>query len=301
MTQNASPTFYAQNYQASLKLALQDKGGKLLPTVAMGPDVKGFENAVIVDRLGAIEAQQVSGTLQDKTYANNTTERRWVTPVPYDLPQTMDHFEALKMLSDPASKWVENGRRGISRAWDNEITAAFWRTCKSGQNGGSTIAFGSGASAGQVIAVNYDGGGANTSLTVAKLKEAYRIFLANEVDLEMTQLTCAITANDALSLLNEAQYISGDFGRPVLDDGKLKSFMGFNFVHFQRPELDGSGYRRIPVYTKETIEFRAAEMLYTSVNKLTNKRGEPWEAYLMSTFGAARTDEKLLVEIKCTG
>lgn len=294
MTQNASPTFYAQNYQTSLKLALQDMGGRLLPYITQGPDVAGFENAVIVDRIEAAEAQPVTGTLQDKTYQNPNTERLWVTPTPYDYSQTIDRFEALKMLSDPASKWVQASRQAIARAWDNEINSAFWRSTKSGQNGGSTSAF----LAAQQVAVNFDASG-NTGLTVAKLKEARRILIANEVDLDATELYCAITDDQDTDLLNEAQYISADYGRPVLDGKKLKSFLGFNFVHFQRLSTDGSGYRRVPVFTKDAIEFRAAEMLYTSVNQLKNKRGEPWEVYAMSTFGAARTDNKLVVELKC--
>lgn len=294
MTQNASPTFYAQNYATSLKLALQDNGGKLLQHVTMGPDVRGFENAVIVDRIEAAEAQPVTGTLQDKTYQNPTTERLWVTPTPYDYSQTVDHFEALKMLSDPSSKWVEASRKAIARAWDNEINSAFWRATKSGQNGGSTTAF----LAAQQVAVNYDAG-ANTGLTVAKLKAARKLYIANEVDLDATELFVAITDDQDEDLLNEAQYISGDYGRPVMDGKKLKAFLGFNFVHFQRLSTDGSGYRRVPVFTKDAIEFRTAEMLQTSVNKLTTKRGEPWEVYAMSTFGAARTDNKLVVEIKC--
>jgi hypothetical protein len=296
MTQMAAPTFYAQNYATSLKLALQQQGSLLRPFVTEGPSVAGFEKAVVVDRIEAGSAQLVAGTLQDKVYQNPNTERLWVEPVAYDYSQTIDHFDALKMLSDPASKWVMASNWAIGREWDNEINAAFWRSTKSGQNGASTQAF---DTTNQQVAVNFDAAG-NTGLTVTKLKRARRKFLGNEVDIERNPLFAIVTDDQDENLLNEAQYISLDFGdRPVLEDGKLKKFLGINFIHCQRLTTNGSGYRRVPVFTREAIEFRTAENLYTSVNKVTNKRGEPWEVYAMSTFGAARTDNKLVVEVLC--
>lgn len=295
MTQNASPTFYAQNYATTLKPALQQEGSKLLPYITHGPSVKGFEKAVMVDRIESSEAQTVSGTLQAKQYQNPNTERLWVQPISKDHSQIMDHFEALKMLSDPSSTWVQNARNALGRAWDDEIVESMWRDTKSGQDGASTSSF----LAAQQIAVNYDASG-NTGLTVSKLKAARKLFLANHVDLDRVQLMCAITDDQDEDLLNEVQYTSMDFGtKPVLESGKLKSFLGINFVHCQRLATDASGYRRVPVFTKESIEFRDAEMLYTSINKVTTLRGEPWEAYAMSTFGSARTDNKLIVELKC--
>lgn len=297
MTANATPTFYAMSYKTSLMTAIQQKPSRFMGAVTIGESVAGFEKAVVVDRIGAVDAQTVSGTLQTKTYLNPTTERLWVQPVSKDVSLIMDHFEQLKMLSDPSSKFVETSVAAINRAKDDEIIRAFFAATTSGQNAGSTSAF---DTANQQIAVNYDAS-SNTGLTVAKIKRARQLFIRDEVD-ESEELFIAITDDQDKNLLDEAQYISLDYSdQPVLtSEGKLKKFLGFNFIHSQRLGVDGSGYRRVPAWAKSGIEYRPAEELYTNVYRDTNYRGEPWASYVMATFGAARTDNVLVKEILCS-
>lgn len=298
MTANASPTFYAQQYKTSLMMALQQKPSRFMSAVTIGETVTGAKQAVVVDRIGAVEAQTVAGQLQTKTYLNPTTERLWVDPISKDVPLIMDHFEQLKMLSDPSSKFVASAVAAINRAKDDEIIRAAFAATKSGETGASTSAF---DTANQQIAVNEDAAGA-VGLTVAKLKAAREIFLGNEVDMDSEQLYVAITAKQDRDLLNEAQYINLDFdNKPVLDgEGRLKRFLKFEFLHSERLGVDGSSYRRVPIWAKSGIEYRPWEELYTNVYRDTNYRGEPWAAYAMSTFGAARTDNKLVIECLCS-
>jgi len=297
MTAQASPTFYAQEFRTSLRMALQQKGSKLRKIVTEGEMVKGAKQAVVVDRVAAGEAQTVGGQLQDIVYQNPDTERLWVDPISKDHAQTLDHFEALKMLSDPSSKWVMAAEYAIGRAQDDEIIRAAFAATKSGETGGTTQAF---DTANQQIAVNYDAGG-NVGLTVAKLKRARQFFIRNEVDLDSEELFVILTDDQDKNLLDEAQYVSLDYSdKPVLDaDGKLKQFLKFNFVHCQRLGVDGSGYRRVPIFTRSGIEYKPWEEIYTDVSQLKNKRGHPWAVYAMATFGAARTDNKLVVEVLC--
>lgn len=297
MTALASPTFYAQEFRTSLRMALQQRGSKLLSTVTHGDMVAGAKQAVAVDRVEPTEAQTVSGTLQDITYQNGTTLRLWVDPISKDHAQTMDHFEKLKMLSDASSIQVEAARYAIGRAQDDEIIRALFAATKSGETGASTSAF---DTANQQIAVNYDASG-NVGLTVAKLKRARQIFIRNEVDMDNEELTCVITDDQDKNLLDEAQYISLDYSnKPVLDEnGQLKKFLKFNFVHCQRLGVDASSYRRVPIYAKSGLQFRPWEEIVTDVTQLKTKRGLPWQVYSMATFGAARTDNKLVVEVLC--
>lgn len=297
MTANASPTFYAQQFQTSLRMAIQQIPSKLMPCVTIGETVVGAKQAVIVDRIGSVDANTVAGQLQPKTYLNPTTERLWVDPISKDVPLIMDHFEQLKMLSDPSSKFVQTAVAAINRAKDDEIIRAAFAATKSGETGAATSAF---DTTNQQIAVNYDASG-NVGLTVAKLKRARQFFLRDEVDMDREQLFCLITDDQDKNLLDEAQYVSLDYSdKPVLDaEGKLKTFLKFQFVHTQRLGVDASGYRRVPVWAKSGIEYRPWEELYTNVYRDTNYRGEPWAAYCMATFGAARADNKLVKEILC--
>lgn len=294
MSLNINPTFFAQQFKATLELALQQKGSRLRSTI-MNETVTGAKQAVVVDRLEAVNAQRVTGQLQTKTFTNAATVRRWVDPVSCDLSQIVDHFDKLKVLNDPTSKNSMAAINAIGRDMDDEIIAAFWRSAKTGETGGSTTAF---DSTNQQVAVNF-GASANTGLTVAKMREARRILLSNEADMDNEPAWIIVTAKQADDLLKEAQIISRDYNDSmVLKDGKLESYLGFKFLRTERLVTDGT-YRRIPAYVESAMSFSMWEDVVTSVNKRTELRGEPYEVYSMATFGATRTDEKRIVEIKC--
>jgi hypothetical protein len=129
------------------------------------------------------------------------------------------------MLIDPQSAYVQNGVNAMRRAQDDEILQAFFAASATGENGTTSTAF----PAGQIVGVNV--GGANSNLNVAKLRAAKRLLMAAGVDLEFEKLFVAITAADHDGLLNEIQVTSLDYNnKPTLVEGKVTSFMGFNFI-----------------------------------------------------------------------
>ncbi len=295
MSLNVNPTFFAQQFKATLELALQQKGSRLRATVS-NESVMGAKQAVVVDRLETVNANRVSGQLQTKTFTNAATNRRWVQPISADLSQIVDHFDKLKLLNDPTSKNALAAINAIGRDMDDEIIASFWRAATIGETGASTVAF---DTTNQVVAVNF-GASANTGLTVAKMREARRILLSNEADMDNEQAWIIVTSKQADDLLKEAQIISRDYNDSmVLKDGKLEGYLGFKFLRTERLVVDGSSFRRIPAYVESAMNFSMWEDVMTSVNKRTELRGEPYEVYSMATYGATRTDEKRIVEIKC--
>jgi hypothetical protein len=295
MSLNVNPTFFAQQFKATLELALQQRGSRLRPTIT-NETTSGVKQAAVVDRLEVVNAARVTGQLQTKNWTNAATNRRWVLPVSADLSQIVDHFDKLRLLNDPTSKNAMAAINAIGRDMDDEIIAAFWRAAATGETGASTTAF---DATNQVVAVNF-GAAANTGLTVAKLREARRILLSNEADMDNEQAWVIVTSKQADDLLREAQIVSRDYNDSmVLRDGKLESYLGFKFLRTERLVVDGSSFRRIPAYVESAMNFTMWEDVQTSVNKRTELRGEPYEVYSMATYGATRTDEKRIVEIKC--
>lgn len=292
MSQNL-PDHYVQQYSTNLQLLLQQKGSKLRGTVMSGGHVG--KQASPVDQIGAIAAQKVVGRFNPMGRVDAPVDRRWVFPVDYDLPQLIDHFDKLRLLTDPQSSYVLNAMHAMGRAMDDEIVAAIFAAAKTGENGGSTTNF---LTANQ-INVNFGASG-NTGLTVAKLRKARQLLLASEVDLDSEAPTVVATSKQLDNLLSEAQIISTDFNsKPVLVDGKISSFLGFNFVHCERLPVDGSSYRRIPVYVKSGMYLGNWEEIHNSISKRNDLQGEPWQVYSLGTFGATRLEEKKIVEIKC--
>ncbi len=286
-------THFVQQYTTNVQLLLQQKGSKLRGTVSTGS--YSGKAAKAVEQVGAVNAQKRTQRHGDTPLISTPSDARWIYPVDYEWADLIDDQDKLRMLIDPQSSYAQNGAYALGRAMDDEIIAAFFGTAKTGENGSTNTSF---ATATQQITVSTGSTGA-TGLNIAKLREAKKILMENEVDIDNEQLFCVITAEQHDDLLNEAQAISLDYNtRPVLVDGRITAFMGFNFVHCERLGVDASSYRRVPVYAKSGVHLGMWNDINTQISERADK-GYSTQVYCKGTFGATRTEEKKVVEILC--
>jgi len=287
-------THYAQSYSTIVELLLQRKGSILREKV----DFKGGyvgKQASPVDQIGAVEARRVTSKFGPMGRVDAPTDRRWVFPVDYDLPQLVDHFDKLRLLTDPESSLVQNGQMAMGRAEDNEIRDAFFADAKTGEQGGTTTSF----PAANQVAVNFESA-SNVSLTVAKMREVRRLAKSKFLDWNNEQMYIAISSKEDSNLLKEIEIINLDYNdRPVLRDGRIERFLGMQFVDFEALNVDGSAFNRVPVWAKSGLHLAQWESFQTSVTKRNDLQGEPWQAYILGTLGATRTQENKVYEIKC--
>ncbi len=287
------PSFYAQQFATNIELLLQQPDSRLRSLVMQGSHIG--EQAAPVDQIGAVEMQAVTGRFEAMGRVDADVDRRWVAPLDFDLPQMIDSFDKLRLLTDPNSAYVQNAVQAAKRKIDDVIIAAFFGTAKTGKTGSTSTTFPSG----QQVAVN-QGASGNTGLTVAKLREARRLLRAAEVDLDTEPVTVVVSSKQEDNLLAEAQVISLDFNdRPVLVDGRLKSFLGMNIVHSERLAVDGNSYRRCPVFAKSGMHLGIWNDITSDISQRKDIRGLPFQAYVYMTVGATRTQELKTVEIKC--
>lgn len=289
------PTHYVMQFGTNVNLKLQQKGSKLRGTVTEGMYVG--KQASPVDQFGAVEAQRVTSRFAPMGRVDAPTDRRWVFPVDYDLPQLIDSFDKLRLLTDPESTYVTNGMFAMGRKMDYEILTASTGTAKTGEQGATSTSF----TAGNEVDVAV--GGANSKLNVAKLKELKRLMMANHIDFEVEEATVVITAADHDSLLNEIQVISSDFAgtdRPVLRDGKVTSFLGFQFKHCELAEtvLAGTNEVTLPAWVKSGMHLGVWQDVKPSISRRNDLQGEPYQAYLIGTFGATRLEENKVYAIE---
>jgi subtilisin family serine protease len=285
------PTHFVQQYTSNVELLLQQKGSKLRDTVSVGSYTGKAAKAV--EQVGAVTAQKRVTRHGDTPLISTPADARWVFPVDYEWADLIDSQDKLRMLIDPTSSYAQNGAYALGRAMDDEIIASYFGTSKTGENGSTDTAFPGGQQVLQGV-----GAASATGLNVAKLRAAKKILMANEVDIDNEQLFCVITAAQHDDLLNEVQAISLDYNtRPVLVDGKITSFMGFNFVHSERLPTDGT-YRRVPVYAKSGVHLGMWDDITTKISE-RNDKGHAMQVYVKGTFGATRVEEKKIVEIKC--
>jgi len=292
------PSFYVQQYATNIKLLLQQMESRLRGAVTSGSHVGA--QASPVDQIGAISALKVTSRFSPMGRVDAPLSRRWVSPNDYELPQMIDSFDMLRLITDPKSSYVQNAGAAMNRAMDMEIINAYFGNASTGTTGTAVTSF---DSTNQVVSVK-QGSTSSSGLTVAKLRQAKKILMQNEVDLDTDPLYCVITAKQADNLLAEAQVISADYNsKPALVDGKIMSFMGFNFIHSEllsqgTDDQSGTSYA-IPAYAKSGMYLGLWNEINTDVSQRKDITSLPWQVYAKGSFGATRLEEKKVVKIWC--
>jgi hypothetical protein len=293
------PTWYVQQYNQNIQQLVQQKVSRLRATCLTGTHVG--TSASPVDQVGVIEMQDVTTRFEPMPRVDAPTDRRWVAPFDADLPQPIDTFDKLRLLTDPQSIYVTNAVAAANRKFDDRILTAFFAAAQTGVTGGTSTAF---DTTNQVVGVNT--GGTASNMNVAKLEAGRKILLANEVNLEEEAIYVAITATEDQSLRNEIQVISMDFNeKPVFNDkGLIMSWRGFNFIHSERSALtttatdDQAGSsKQIPMWVRSGMYLGIWNDINTNISQRNDLRGEPFQAYTKMSANATRLEEKKVVKI----
>lgn len=294
MSQNI-PSHYAQQYADTIQLLLQQRGSRLRDTVSF-KGITGAKAAVPVDQIGKVEATKRTTRYPPLVPGDTPHERPWVYPFDYDWNDLIDSIDKLRLLTDPQSAYVQNGTYAMGRAQDREIISSFFADRKTGEAGATTTSF----PAAQQVSVSHGATGA-VGLTVAKMREAKRLLMAAEVDLENDPVYMALTAKQHDNLLAEIQIVSLDFNeKPVLVEGKITRFLGFELKHTELLSTNSSSYRRIPAYAKSGMCLAMWNDITTDVSIRRDLAGLPVQVYVFGTFGSTRLEEAKVVEIPCS-
>lgn len=289
------PTHFVQQYSTNVNLLLQQQGSKLAGAVTTG-NHEG-KQASPVDQIGAVEAQLVTTRFAPMGRIDAATDRRWVFPSDYDLPQLIDNFDKLKMITDPKSPYVDNAVKAMGRAKDRLILTSVTGTAKTGETGSTSTSF---TAANEVDVAT---GGANSKLNVAKIKAVKELMMANHIDFDIEEAYIGITAADHAALLNEVQVVSSDFkngAAPVLQSGKLVEFLGFKFIHCELIEtvLAGTNEVTLPVWIKSGMYLGQWQDVQNSITQREDLQGRPWQIYSIMSCGATRLEEDKVYAIE---
>ena len=281
-------TAFVQQYTTNVSLLLQQRGSKLRDAVTVGSYTGKAAKAV--EQIGSVTAQARTSRHADTPLISTPHDARWVFPTDYEWADMIDDQDKLRMLIDPTSPYAVNGAYALGRAMDDLIITAALGTAMTGENGSTSTAF---ATATQQIAVGAAG------LTVAKLRQARRILMANEVDVAMDPLYIAVTAQQLDNLLGTTEVTSSDFNTvKTLVSGDVDTFLGFKFIQVERLGLDGSGDRRCIAWAKSGLHLGLWNDITTKISERADK-SYATQVYVKGTFGATRTEEKKVVEIIC--
>lgn len=289
---------FVEQFTTNVAHLLQKKGGKYRGTVS--EMTHQGESAVAVDQYGSVEMQEVTSRFAPMSRVDMATDRRWVYPVDYDLPQMIDTFDRLRLITDPRGPYVEAAVRAAQRQLDNVITDAFFAAAKTGKAGGTTTSFDT--TNHRVDAAI--GAASDTGLNVDKILRAKRLLQDNYVDLEMEEPYMAITPQQEEDLLRQTQVINTDYltsvgGQPILVDGRISRFAGVNIIVSNIVPSNAS-YRLNPMWVKSGMHLGVWSDYKARVDERPDVTGVPYQLYGTLTIGATRIEEGRVIQIEST-
>ena len=298
-------TFYVQQYAKVLNELVQQRTARLRRYCTEEKYV-GLAGSP-VEQVGAISMQPVTGRYGPMQRVDAPTNRRWVYPSDYDLPQLFDNFDKLRLLIDPKSKFVRNAHYAANRQYDDLIIAAVTGTAQTGVAGATAVTF----PAANQISVQ-QGATAPTGLTVAKLRQMRMLLLQNEALSEdlgdegnpSEGLVCVAGARQLDNLLAEAQVVSRDFNdEPVLKEGHIMRFLGFEFVRSERllkgTDDQAGTSTNVIAWQREGMHLGIWNDISTNISRRNDLQSEPWQAYVYMTAGATRLEEPRVMAAWC--
>lgn len=286
----AITTAFVQQYKANVELLLQQSGSRLRNAVTTGSHVG--KAASVVEQFGSATAQVKQGRHADTPLLDLSQDKRWVFPVDYEWASLIDNEDKLRMIIEPTSPYAQAGANALNRAIDDVLLTAVFGTNFTGENGTTSETFSS------TYEVGVNVGGTASALNVAKLQSAVRLLmLANKGELE-EPVFGAISSYEHDSLLKEVQVVNKDYANSaVLEDGKVKRFMGVNFTLTERLNIT-SGNRLIPVWLKSGLYLGVWQDIMTEISKRADK-SYATQVYLAMTLGATRTQLGKQIRILC--
>lgn len=279
---------YAQQFKDMYQILPQDKGSKLRPHVTVEGGIVG-KGAVAANQIGVTKVHEVTSKNSDSPEDEVTTARRWYYPRTFNWGHLFDRLDKIRTLGDPNNMYALAAKKAFGRNEDDLLVEAFFGTNKTGENGETDTSF----DVNNVVAAG------GTGLSTDKLVKARTILLGHEIDLEAERPTCVITAKQEADLLNDAKYNNIQWGRPILEDGKLKSWLGFDFVHKEKLPFDtATNVRSIPIFVKSCMALGEWATMMVRFVERNDKRVLPY-LFMEHTIGATRLDEKGCVSVQC--
>jgi len=297
MSENLFKLFTTQ-FSTNLELRLQQMGSKLRGKVREGFHVG--KQASPVQYLGPIQLKAPAGRFAPKNRTDADFVRRWVFPQDGEIDQLIDTFDELKTIVDPKSQYVTGAANAVGRAWDDCIIAAAFGTAQTGTDaGGLSGETWASFSSAYVVASTF-GSSSASGLSVAKLIEAKRIFRHNHVDLEAESPFLVIGSKQESDLLNQVQVVSTEFNdKPVLVDGKVTRFLGFDIVVSERLTVT-SNVRQVIAGVKSGLYLGMWKDQTNRVSIRNDLSGEPYDLYTSTSYGATRLEQGRIVQVLCS-
>ena len=281
-----------QEYKTNVELLMQQTDSRLRGMVSTDSYVG--KQASVIEQFGEATAQKRTSRHSDTPLLDLSQDKRWVFPIDYEWASLIDQVDKLRMRIAPEGQYTRAAAAAMLRAIDDEIILAFFASAFKGENGTTADAFDT-----TTHGVGVDTGGTASGLNVAKLQLGLRkLMTAHKGDI-MEPTSGAMGPYEHDLLLKEIQVVNKDYngGAAVLENGRIRRFMGFEFVVTDRLTIS-SGNRLIPLWVKSGMHLGVWQDVQASIDKRADK-GNSWQVYTNMTIGATRTQAGKVIRVLC--
>jgi hypothetical protein len=295
------PKLFTTQFSSVLAVKLQQTQSMLRGSVMEGQHVG--KQASPIQYVGAVQAKTPAGRFAPLAPAAEDFTRRWVFPVDKDVgPSLIDNFDRLKTAIDPTSQYSDVHAAAVAREWDDRLIGAAFASAQIGTDVGGLSAevFNTGST---VTGAGYQipstlGSAAASGLTVAKMIEAKRAFRKLQVPQD-EQKTWITNSQGEADLLNQVLVVSTEFNdRPVLQNGVVSSFLGFQIKYSERLTSTSSVRQNIAL-VKSGLYLGIWKDNETNIDRAIWLSSQPYQIYTMMSSGATRLEPGRLLQVLC--
>jgi hypothetical protein len=288
MSQQIDQAFY-NAYEQVVEHLLQQKGSKLESTVRVKNGVGG-QRWRATNQIGAREATRITSRHQRTVHTDTPHAARYALPEHYADADLFDEEDDIESLIDPTNEYAEAQAMAIGRKKDDRIITALGAAAITAEDESTTVAF---DTTNQQIAAG------GTGLTVDKNRQAMQKLLEAEVDPTEERVTMILSPRQHDEMFQETQAISTDYvPAPVMQDGKITRFFGFDYVVTNRlPKVGNDRY--IYAYAQSAIRFGNWGSGVKSRMDVLPTYNYSLQVHTKASFGAVRAEEGKVVRILC--
>jgi hypothetical protein len=249
-------------------------------------DAKQF----MFDRMDTVSMVQSVSRHEDTPLTEVPFSRRRVSFNTYRAVDLIDNPDRVKMAKDPTSPTMKQLTAAMNRQKDDVIISAALGNAFSinSSDSASTVAL----PAAQKIA---NGG---TDLTLAKLLQAKKILLNNDVDVSEEPMYIVVAPDQLEALLNVTTTTSIDYNSVrALMSAELETFCGFKFIISTRLAKAGD-IRSCFAWAKSGIGLAMNGSPNIRISERSDKNYST-QCFVECSLGATRIEDEKVVQIDC--
>jgi hypothetical protein len=289
-------SIFTQEFSSNVELLLQQKESKIRGKVREGSHTG--KAASPINQFGEVAARAPTGRFAPLQIQQPDAIRPWVFPQPVEIPQLIDSFDTEETIVSPEGPYAQAAAAALGRAYDDALITASTASRQLGTDTGTLTATSYSTTNFQVASTF--GSSSASGLSVAKMIEARRILEHYHNDLEMDPPFMVIGSQQHADLLNQVQVVSTEFNEtPVLENGRIRRFLGFELVVSERLSTAAS-VRTIWCAVKSGMYLGIWKDMVNFADYRHDLSGRPLQLLTQAMYGALRLQDGKVVSILCS-